>query len=120
MEDLVKPFLIEENENKSLVCSDFRKIKKQAGLIKAMFGIRINGFVPYLELQKAIETAVYNRLKDHADEEIASLVSKKYASNTVTTIEWWMEHCEKYSEEFVYEIIYTCVYEGLFHLLKKK
>lgn len=119
IEDLSHALFMDRSDSRKLILNDFEKMRKDANVIKALFSIQMNGFVPYQEMKYAIENAVRTKLKDSAPDDTVSIVAKTYASSAVTTVEWWIENCTTHSTEYVYGIIHTCVNEGLFKLLHK-
>lgn len=118
VENLGKSFLLDGETGKKLLNDTFKKIKKQSKLIKTLLNIQINDFVPYLEIKSGIEEIVYKGLKGKSNNERIILISKLYASSAITTVEWWIDNCNNYSEDFIFEIIYSCLYKGMITLLE--
>lgn len=117
IEDLSQAYLADEKISKKIIIADFDKMKKNANLLKALFRIKTEHFVPYLELVTAIETAVRKKIPVSIRSEKADLVAKYYAANAAATVDWWTRNCDKYSTEFVYSIIRTSVCDGFIKLL---
>lgn len=108
-------------ERKKILCEIFRKLKKKKNIVLGLWKINFENSSAKDIMQNSIENCImkfletsHRTLKYNMTE---NYYAKLFAVSTITTLEWWMEYCEEYSEEIPADMIKICFMEGTDNLL---
>lgn len=121
--EIMSEFLFSGNQDsKEIIVRAFETHKKERRVIQSLWEIKTIEASPYQRMQNTLYQGMLDSLKKNKKKmklggDLA-YYAEMFAVCAMTSIKWWIAHCDEYPAEYMAFCVITCIQNGMIHLLE--